>query len=265
MNATSEERKDLDGIDILFLFWIMLLVLAWIGPALDPYVGDARLLLTEALLLLGVIAFLKYRRLPIRAACRWNSIPLDLLPYFILFALSGAMLLDGIDRLIGLVIPLPTEVLESYRKDLTASAPYGKVFIVLGAVLFAPIAEESIFRGAIQQTFEHRSNVTKGVLLTSLIFGLIHFQIAWLIQLLIMSVFLGWMTWRWESILPAILLHAANNFWSYWLLVEAGDKWKNFYLFHGQLNPTIAVTCFAIAFLTFKKLYTSRSPEPWID
>jgi len=226
----------------------MFVVLFWIGPAIEGTVGKARTAITELALLVGTIAFFRYRQFPIREICRWNPVPVKLLPYVFLFGIGGAILLDGIDRLVGLIIPFPAEMLESYRKGLTTSTGWEKALVIFGVAIAAPLVEETIFRGAIQRTFENKSGVTKGVLLTALIFGLIHFQIAWLIQILVLSVFLGWMAWQWNSIVPALFLHAANNYLSYFVMFDMTDELKSFYLFHGQLNPAVALSAIAIAY-----------------
>ncbi len=257
MEFPDKKRREIDGVDILFLFWIMLVALVWIGPAIQDHVGKAKAFVTESMLLIGVVGYLRFRRLPIRELCRWNLVPLQVVPYFILFAVSGSVLLDGLDRLVGLVIPMPAETAESYRLELGASTVLEKFLVVLGIGLAAPIVEETIFRGVIQSTFERRSDVTKGIMLTALIFGLIHFQIAWLIQILIMSVFLGWMAWQWKSIIPAVILHAANNTLTYFIMFDANESFEAIYLVQGQLNPIIALISGAIAYYAFIKMVSA--------
>ncbi len=229
-----------------------MVVLIWVGPALEEPTGKARTALTEIALMISALGYFRYRKLPIIEICRWRRVPLAAVPYFILFGLAGAVLLDGLDRIIALIIPLPLETLESFRTELSANTGLEKFLIIAGIGFIAPFVEESIFRGAIQTTFERRSDVTKGVMMTALIFGLIHFQIAWLIQLLIMSVFLGWMAWQWNSIVPALFLHAANNILSYYLMFEMHDEVKGLYLFHGQLNPVIAIAAIATAYASLQ-------------
>ncbi len=208
-----------------------------------------------------MIIYLRIRKLPIAAICRWRRVPYHALPAFILFGLSGAILLDGLDRVVGLIIPLPPEMLEVFRADLASKTGMEKALVLTGVGIAAPFVEETLFRGAIQTTFERRSGVTKGVMMASLIFGLMHFQIAWLIQLLVMSVFLGWMAWRWNSIIPAVILHAANNLLSYSIMFEMSDPVKDIYLLNGQLNPIIALAAFAVAYLSLRGAATARTRQ----
>jgi hypothetical protein len=246
------ERRELDVIDILILFWIMLIVLVWLSPAIEPYVGKARAILAEISLLTCALVFFRYRGFELREICRWNPVPIRVIPYFVIFSIGGAVLLDGIDRIVGLVIPMPDEMLEAYRSSMSSASFFEASLIVIGVGFAAPFVEETIFRGAIQQSFESKSGTTKGVMMTALIFGLIHFQIAWLIQILILSVFLGWMAWQWNSIVPAFFLHAMNNLLSYFLMFNMTDEIREKYLFHGHLNPVIAVAAIGLSIIGIK-------------
>ncbi len=122
---------------------------------------------------------------------------------------------------------------------MTPATGWEAFLLVLGLGLAAPIAEESLFRGVIQQTLEARTDVTRGVLLTSLIFASLHLQYWWLIQLLLMAVILGYLAWRWDSIIPAVMIHAANNLWSFWITLLPEEELSRFYLWKGQLHPAL--------------------------
>lgn len=259
MNDQPEPKSELDAIDILIVFWMIFLVLFWISPAIEKITGSATTIVTELILLAGVAAYLRYRKLPIIELSRWRPVPLAAIPFMVLFSISGAFLLDGLDRLVGLIIPFPEEALLELQQKLSGETGIQKLIVVMGVGVFAPFIEETIFRGAIQKTFEKRSNVTTAVLSTALIFALIHFQIAWMIQLLVMSVFLGWLTWRWDSILPAVMLHSANNILSYWLMIETNNDLKSVYLLKGQIHPVIAIASLAVAFFSLKQMAHFRS------
>src|SRR3989344_3073232 len=94
----------------------------------------------------------------------------------------------------------------------------GMVLLAIVAIAIAPIIEEVFFRGFLQQAFTKRFGLNQGVLLTSLIFAIAHFEFQVIIPIFILSVLLGWMFIRAHSIWPAIIFHAINN--SLALLIE---------------------------------------------
>ncbi len=87
------------------------------------------------------------------------------------------------------------------------------VALWLGAVLVAPLAEELFFRGIVQ-TFlvgliQHR---WAAVALTSLTFGLVHFQQVHAIPaLVVLGILIGYSYERTGSLLPPVVIHAVFN------------------------------------------------------
>lgn len=79
--------------------------------------------------------------------------------------------------------------------------------------LFAPIAEEMVFRGAalrklLQWKPEHRWLM---IFLSALLFALAHLNPAQFLHPLLIGLLLGWMYERTGSIIPGIVYHWANN------------------------------------------------------
>jgi membrane protease YdiL (CAAX protease family) len=79
---------------------------------------------------------------------------------------------------------------------------------VIGVVvLAAPLIEELMFRGFFQRILEYRQgDITKSVLLSAMVFALIHFNPWWIVQIYLMGLFMGYMAWRTDSIWPSFLL-----------------------------------------------------------
>lgn len=84
----------------------------------------------------------------------------------------------------------------------------------LSVGILVPIAEETVFRGAILRTllrlFRGRT-VWLPIILSALIFGLAHFNMAQLPHAFLMGLLLGWMYKRTNSIVPGVVLHWVNN------------------------------------------------------
>lgn len=89
-------------------------------------------------------------------------------------------------------------------------------------VLFAPIVEELVFRGfALGQLVRHTSNA-RAIALSSLLFGFYHLRNAFWLEPavlasqmahagLVLGPLLAYLTLRFRTVWPAVLLHYANN------------------------------------------------------
>lgn len=94
-----------------------------------------------------------------------------------------------------------------------------KVALVVHAVLLAPIAEELIFRGAVQQGLRGMGIARVGaILLSSTLFAAVHLGVlaegavaSGLVMLFALGAVLGWLTERTGRIAASVAAHAAFN------------------------------------------------------
>ena len=150
---------------------------------------------------------LKYN---IRQLFRFNSVPGRVIVLSLFVGIGLSVVGDELDRLINMVIPIPDWMLEQMR-PLRAENNTDWFLIMLGAVLVASIAEEGLFRGFFQVTLERKGDATRAVLLSSITWTLIHMNPYWAIQIFVTGVVIGYLAWRTDSLLPAIIVHAFNN------------------------------------------------------
>ncbi len=104
------------------------------------------------------------------------------------------------------------------------SSPFG--FIVIA--LLVPLAEEIVFRGSILRSLleyfkknkeEHelhakgkvKDGVWLSIVISSLLFGLVHGNIAQFVHATLLGILLGWIYYHTKSIVPGIILHFLNN------------------------------------------------------
>lgn len=81
---------------------------------------------------------------------------------------------------------------------------------VLGAIA-APIAEEFLFRGLLYPLLRNRLSVAVAVAISAFAFALVHFIPPLIPALLVMGVVLAVIVERFQSLYPAMLVHALNN------------------------------------------------------
>jgi len=110
-------------------------------------------------------------------------------------------------------------------------------YLALG--ILAPLAEEMVFRGAILRTLLSYFNGRMywvPIIVSALLFGLVHGNMAQLLNAFLIGILLGWMYYRTESIVPGIVLHWVNNtvaYTMYKLMPQMNDG-KLIDFFHGN-------------------------------
>lgn len=132
----------------------------------------------------------------------WREVPRHKLLACVLFIL-GAMVTFNI---LSEIINLPNTL------EHTFSGMSRNVFGIVSIVVVAPLTEELLFRGAI---LGHLLRTMKkpghAILVSALIFGLIHVNPAQVPFAFCLGLVFGWLYWRTGSLIPGILGHFLNN------------------------------------------------------
>ncbi len=105
--------------------------------------------------------------------------------------------------------------------------------------ILGPVAEEMVFRGAVLRsllkTFPTKAHWWP-ILISALLFGAVHMNMAQFVHALPIGLLLGWMYYRTGSIIPGLLFHWVNNTIAYIMfnfMPQMGDG-KLIDLFHGN-------------------------------
>lgn len=96
------------------------------------------------------------------------------------------------------------------------------VIIYLYICLLGPILEELIFRGVLLEGLRRYGN-TFGIVMSSVLFGLMHQNFSQCIPAICMGLVWAYMAVKFDSILPSTLLHIINNSMSAILLILMGN------------------------------------------
>jgi CAAX protease family protein len=99
-----------------------------------------------------------------------------------------------------------------------ASSPMAVNLSFVALVLLPPPIEEIVFRGFMFPAFARHFGLIWGALITSLLFGLAHWQLNVSIYTLILSLLLCLLYWRLKSIWPGIFFHMLNNYLAFQVL-----------------------------------------------
>ncbi len=88
---------------------------------------------------------------------------------------------------------------------------FGAIGLFLFGGIIAPFGEELFFRGVLYQWLRDRFGMWPGILVSSLIFGLAHGDIAVGGAAAVLGIVLAWVFEKSQSIWPSVLIHLINN------------------------------------------------------
>jgi membrane protease YdiL (CAAX protease family) len=107
---------------------------------------------------------------------------------------------------ITVLIPVP-----DWFDELMSKMVSKDIYSFMTIVLFAPFFEELIFRGIILDGFLKVYSPRKSIICSSLLFALIHLNPWQAIDAFLIGLFIGWVYYKTQSIIPCILIHFTNN------------------------------------------------------
>jgi membrane protease YdiL (CAAX protease family) len=174
--------------------------------------------------LLGVALLLRVRRYSLAEAFGFQQSQalvavrrgivfyLGLMPPFLLCAWVSVLILTRLD------IPLERQFVVGLLADPSCSTLL-KVHIVLVATFVAPVLEEAIFRGILLPVVARHTGTGLGVCLISLLFALVHFNLASFVPLFLLAAALA-LAYIWtRSLLVSIVMHGMFNAWNIAILL----------------------------------------------
>lgn len=166
----------------------------------------AVLIVGQLLFVVPALVWIAIRRLPLKGVVQLHPISLGTVLWSVVLGLTCWMVVAGmstlIEQLLAFIGPYPEIPLP---KDQLEGAAYMFTFIVL-----APLTEEPIYRGLILQAWLRRG-IWVGIGVSSLLFGLLHSQIAPLLPLTLFGIVLGVLVQRSQSVLSSIFADASYN------------------------------------------------------
>lgn len=128
-----------------------------------------------------------------------------ILPFFLAFSLllnvASSLLYGVVQQTLGWQVPSGGSLPDT---------PAARVLAFLGSCVLVPLAEELLFRGAVQTTLRSYGSGS-AVLFASLAFTFLHANWWEIPTILLLSLFLGYTAETCRSVWPGVVLHACNN------------------------------------------------------
>jgi len=205
-------------ISIIIAYFIAQSVVLYFNPELEKYI----ILLQILLFLIPIIIINENNNFSSQYKLNFKF-SINVIPA-ILWALVGINLIEmGIEIVIKHI--LPNFLLQQYNfyydnyfnsvNNLLINN--SKNLFELGTITFCiavvpAICEEFLFRGYLMQNIKQNNSKRFAIILSSLLFAIIHLNPIGFIQIFILGLYLGILFYTTRSIIPAILMHFLNNF-----------------------------------------------------
>lgn len=204
----------------------------------------------QGFMLVPLIWFLTSRKEPLLKRLRLNPISSFTVLMSVLFSIGLIILSDELDKIVQIFIPAP-EYIVDLNGLLRPDTMLGFILLFVAVAIIAPLGEELLFRGFLQQFLEkYWKDVTRAILVTALFFATIHMNPYWFIQIYFLGIMLGFLAWKTGSVFPPLILHGLNN--SFAMIASFADMGENnLYLWNGHVAPWIlilAVVCVVFGF-----------------
>lgn len=129
----------------------------------------------------------------------------------VLVSISIVAIQTGIVSPIVNSIPMP----EFMQKIFLEFAGQNGVCSFIAIVIAAPVIEELIFRGIILHGLLQRYSPIKSIIISSVLFGIVHLNPWQFISALIIGAFSGWVYYRTSKLTLSIIIHSINNLFAF--------------------------------------------------
>lgn len=178
--------------------------------------------LLDALIGFGLVSLYLYRYKASWSKVGWRRVDLlktvgYIFGILVVFTVAANVLL----WLAGVLVP-GFDPNQAQENEFIGAADQHQNLALIALVLLPPILEETIFRGFMFPAIAKRTGVIWGAVLSSLIFGVAHFQANVGVYTFILGLLLCFMYVRLRSIVPGIFLHMVNNYLAF--LAFTGPK-----------------------------------------
>lgn len=132
----------------------------------------------------------------------------------ILIVIAGILMQVGISMFLEILFEKFPSLFESYTAVMNAMDSES-IFMIISICLLAPIGEEIIFRGLTFRMMRRAVPWQVAFVIQAVLFGVYHMNLVQGTYAVILGLVLGYLAYRYDSVLPGILLHIAINSSSY--------------------------------------------------
>lgn len=164
-------------------------------------------LISNILALAIIWLFFKIRKKKFFSAIQLNKCPVKSVSAAGLFGIGFGVVLNALIS----IIPFSESMQNSFTDSYSALSAGNAVISFISVAILAPIVEEVFFRGLIYTRLKSGMNKIAAAVISSLLFGVMHGEIIWMLTGFIAGLALVWIFEKTKSLLGCIAVHIANN------------------------------------------------------
>ncbi len=181
----------------------------------SPIWSKVGLIFGEAAMLLPIFYLLRLRRQKLILFIPRQRLTRGKLILVVLFGLGVIMTLDGVGAFLDQFFTIPPWLRDMQTDLLWKSIPE-LILLIIAGVMVAPVIEELIFRGLLQQAIAgHYQNLLPALVGPAVLFTLFHVQYLLYLpaafELFLLALSFGWIMGKTGNLWAPIILHAMNN------------------------------------------------------
>jgi membrane protease YdiL (CAAX protease family) len=154
-----------------------------------------------------LIGFIKSKQ-KFNEVFKFNNVSLGYWIATIIFMFGFVILLSEIDNIFNYFLPVP-----KFLQDIFEAMMVKQTFIIaiIQVGIVPAITEEMFFRGIVLNGFKRNYSDKKAILISALLFGIIHLNPWQFVTAFIIGIIMAWIYIKTKSIILCIYIHLFNN------------------------------------------------------
>lgn len=185
------------------------IIIGFLGIGTDSIIYGIGIIFIN-LLTFGFVIFLGFKKSHrnFNEVFMFNNVSLKYWVSITVFILGFVIISSEIDNFLQYFLPMP-----SFLQNIFESILVNKYFIVsiLLVGIIPAFVEEMLFRGVILSGFKGNYSMRKAIIISSLLFGIVHLNPWQFVSAFIIGVFSAWICIKAKSIVLSIYIHLFNN------------------------------------------------------
>ena len=212
-NLEEQEANPFPALDAFLIIAVTFVLVLFLGSFFFLVFGSGpALVLSELLILIVPLGYLVAKRVDIK-----NYVRLEINLKLLVLGLASGVLLLFVNIIVSIVLAsifgTSQAVEESNAMIAELSSSTSGLLLVITALTLAGICEEFTFRGFLQNALTRRYSFIPAVIVSSITFGLFHFdpQLVYILSAISAGLVLGYVYNRYNSYLVSAIAHSTVN------------------------------------------------------
>ena len=218
------EKKGLELSEVFLYYFVIMIVLVTVGGVLQLKFGITGVFLTQILIIaMPVILVIRFLNIDYKSIFPIKKVSIPEMFNSISFWLAGLVLIAIISSIQLKLFPSQMKDLEVLSEFLKDTKLWQQVIIFS---ITPAICEEILFRGLLFGSLREKMSVNNAIIVSGFLFGIFHLYPGKILTTALLGMLFAYVVARTGSIIPGMVLHFINNFFS---LVIAGNftKYQN--------------------------------------